>query len=287
MRFATNPSNPYFRQWAIDYTKRYLAAHPNARGLFVDNSAGNPLVAQGVVAESIASYTQDYGSLLKAIGQSISPNWLLANTAGGGLSADPIVSQNLAYFEESALRPLSGTYQQFENLAALIAHRAALQSPPPYAVLDALPTGGSPTDPRTQIATLAEYYLLADPNRTFLDPFGGSNPSSSWSQHFFGAITYNVGKPTGTWSLFASGADPNDVRFAYRVYQRQYSNALVLYKPLSSTLNGSAAGSLNSSTATTHRLNGTYRALQADGTLGPPITSITLRNGEGAILIKA
>jgi hypothetical protein len=287
MRFATNPSNPYFRQWAIDYTRRYLAAHPNARGLFVDNSAGNPLVAQGVVAEAIASYTQDYGSLLKAIGQSISPNWLLANTAGGGLNADPVVSQNLAYFEESALRPLSGTYQQFENLAALIAHRAALQSPPPYAVLDALPTGGSPTDPRTQIATLAEYYLLADPNRTFLDPFGGSNPSSSWSQHFFGAITYNVGKPIGTWSLFASGADPNDVRFAYRVYQRQYSNALVLYKPLSSTLNGSAAGSLNSSTATTHRLNGTYRALQADGTLGPPITSIRLRNGEGAILIKA
>jgi hypothetical protein len=287
MRFATNPSNPYFRQWVTDYTKRYLAAHPLLSGLFVDNSTGNPLVSQTTVAESIASYTNDYGSLLKVVGQAIGPKWLLANTAGGGLSTDPVVSQNAAYYEEFALRPLSASYQQFENTAALIAHRASLQTPPPFAVLDALPTGGSATDPRTQLATLAEYYLLADPRRTFLDPFGGSAPASSWSQHFFGAITYNVGRPVSAWSVFASGADPNDMRFAYRVYERQYSNALVLYKPLSSTLNGSATGGLSDSTATTHALGGSYRALRADGTLGPVITSITLRNGEGAILIKA
>jgi hypothetical protein len=286
MRFETNPSNPFFRQWAIDYTTRYLAAHPRLSGLFVDNSAGSPLVSQGVVAESIASYTNDYGSLLKAVGQAIAPHWLLANTAGGGLTADPVVSQNVAYFEESSLRPLAASYQQFENTAALIAHRASLQTPPPYAVLDALPTGGSATDPRTQIAALAEYYLLADPHRTFLDPFGGSAPASSWTQHFFGAITYNVGQPQGVWSVFASGADPNNLSFAYRVYARRYTNALVLYKPLSSTLNGSAVGSAGNGTATTHALGGSYRVLQANGTLGPVVTSITLRNGEGAILIK-
>ncbi|HEX5273138.1 MAG TPA: hypothetical protein VFW33_21730, partial [Gemmataceae bacterium] len=46
-------------------------------------------------------------------------------------------------------------------------------------VLDSVPAGGSPTDPRTQIATLAEYYLLADPTRTFLDPFGGDAPATA------------------------------------------------------------------------------------------------------------
>jgi hypothetical protein len=287
MRFATNPSNPYFRQWAIDYTQRYLASHPFTAGLFVDNSGGNPIVSQNQVAESIASYTADYGSLLNAIGKAIAPNWLMANTSGSGLGSDPVVSGSPAYFEEFALRPLSGSYQQFEDLAALVAHRAALQSPAPFAILDALPAGGSPTDARTQIATLAEYYLLADPNRTFLDPFGGYAPATSWGQHFFNAITYDVGQPLGTWSLFASGVDPNDSRFTYRIYERQYSNALVLYKPLSSTSNASATGSTSNNTATWHQLGGTYRALQADGTLGPPITSITLRNGEGAILIKA
>ena len=58
-------------------------------------------------------------------------------------------------------------------LAALVAARTALRQPAPYAVLDSLPTGGDPTDPRTELATLAEYYLLADPNNTFLDFFGG------------------------------------------------------------------------------------------------------------------
>jgi hypothetical protein len=287
MRFATNPSNPYFRRWAIDYTQRYLAAHPYTAGLFVDNSGGSPLVSPGQVAESVWSYSADYGSLLNSIGQAIAPHWLMANTSGAGLTADPVVTQTPGYFEEFALRPLSGSYMQFEDLAAVVAHRAALQSPAPYAVLDALPAGGSATDPRTQIATLAEYYLLADSTHTFLDPFGGDAPATSWSQHFFNAITYNVGQPRGSWSLLSGGLDPNDNRFTYRVYARQYDNALVLYKPLSSTSNGSATGSNSNNTATWQALNGTYRALQADGTLGPPVTGVTLRNGEGAILVRA
>jgi hypothetical protein len=287
MRFATNPSNPYFREWAIQYTESYLAANPTLAGLFVDNSGDNVPAAQGHVAESVATYAADYGSMLGAIGKAISPDWLLANSSGAGAGADPVIANTAGYFEEFALRPLSGSYQQFEDLAAVVAHRATLQSPSPYAILDALPTGGSPTDPRTQIATLAEYYLLANPTSTFLDPFGGYAPATGWDQHFFDAINYNVGQPVGTWSLFASGLDPNDNRFIYRVYQRQYTNALVLYKPLSSTPNGSAVGSTSSNTATYFSLNGSYRELQANGTLGPVVTGVTLRNGEGAILIKA
>jgi hypothetical protein len=287
MRFATNPANPYFRAWAIDYTKRYLAAHPALDGLFVDNSGDNVPAAQWQVVESVANYAADYGALLGAVNQAIGPSWLMANASGAGAGADPVIANTAGYFEEFALRPLSGSYQQFEDVAAVVAHRAGLRSPSPIAVLDALPTGGSPTDPRTQIATLAEYYLLADPTSTFLDPFGGYAPATGWDQHFFGAINFDVGRPQGPWSLFASGLDPNDARFVYRVYQRQYSNALVLYKPLSSTPNGSAVGSTSNNTATRFSLNGSYRMLQANGTLGPVVTSLTLRNGEGAILVKA
>jgi hypothetical protein len=285
MRFATDPTSPDFRAWAVNYATRVLAGQPKAAGLFVDNSNDVAPVGAGAVRESVSSYSTDYAALLTAVAQAVTPDWLLVNTAGGGAAADPLVGRSTAYFEEFALRPLSASYQQFESTAALIAHRASLHSPSPYAVLDALPTGGSATDPRTQIAALAEYYLLADPQRTFLDPFGGSAPATSWSQHFFGAITYNVGQPKGAWSVFASGTDPNNLNFGYRVYARQYDNALVLYKPLSSTPNGSAVGSLSDTTATTHALGGTYRALQADGTLGPVVTSVTLRNGEGAVLI--
>jgi hypothetical protein len=47
-----------------------------------------------------------------------------------------------------------------------------------------------------------------------------------------------------------------------------------------------ASGELGDATATTHALGGAYFPLLADGSLGAPVTSVTLRNGEGSILIK-
>jgi hypothetical protein len=285
MRFVTNPSTLGYRQWAADFNVRYLNAHPLDSALFVDNSGGNSPVGGVQVAEPTASYTTDYAGLLNAIGQAIAPRWILANTAGGGTSADPVIQRVQAYFDEFVIRPLAANYQQFEDIASTFARRAALTSPSPYAILDSMPTNGSPTDSRTQLATLAYYYLLADPTTTFLDFYGGFAPGTSWTQHWSPAAAYNIGAPQGAWSLFASGTDPDNTALTFRVYQRSFANALVLYKPLSADATGTILGSLN--TATTFALNGTYRPLQADGTLGAPETSVTLRNGEGAILIRS
>jgi hypothetical protein len=284
-RPATNPSSAAFKAWAADYDLRLLKSEPQADGLFVDNSSGKPPADPGTVLEPVATYAQDYGAVLNVVGRAIAPRWVLANTSGGQTVADGVVSQNSAYFEESALRPLASNWQQFEDLADLISHRASLQSPAPYAVLDSLATGGSPTDPRTQLATLAEYYLMADPKTTFLDFYGGQEPATSWSRHFSRAAAFDVGQPVGGWSLFASGRDASNSRLTYHVYERHYTGALILYKPLSHTQGVSKDGTLGSNTATVQRLNGTYRPLRADGTLGSPVTSITLRNGEGAILV--
>jgi hypothetical protein len=287
-RFATNPSFLPFQSWAVSFFTQYLKSLPKAGGLFMDNSGGNAFVNSTQVLENVANYSSAYGSLLAAIDKAIAPRWILANTSGGsGTTADGVVKQNPAYFEEFALRPLAQSWQQFEDLAATVAHRAGLQTPSPYAVLDVLPQGGSATDPRTQLATLAEYYMLGDPHTTFLDPFGGSAPATSWSQHWIPAAAYNIGHPTGEWSLFASGADGGNRALTYRVYQRSYSNALVLYRPLSYAQGASAPGLLSSTSATYFALQGTYRALNADGTLGPAVTGVTLRNGEGAIMVKA
>ena len=96
----------------------------------------------------------------------------------------------------------------------------------------------------------------------------------------------NVGKPTGTMQLFATGTDPFSPSLTYKVFSRTYDNALVLYKPLSYA-QGLGEGTLNLQTATTHALGGSYRQVNADGSLGPVITSITLMNGQGAVLVKA
>jgi hypothetical protein len=283
MRFVTNPGDAAFRAWAVDYDRRFLNGNPLADGLFIDNSSGKTAAVAGSVLEPVGSYSSDYGSLLYEIGRAIAPKWIVANTAGGGASANPTIQRVQGYFEEFAIRALAHSYPLFEGVAAQVASRAALTSPAPYAVLDSYPQGGAPTDPRTEMATLAYYYLLADPGTTFLDYDGGYDTTGPWSRHWFGAMGHDIGQPAGSWSLFATGADPSNPALTYRVYQRSYANALVLYKPLS--YGNGVTGTLADATATTHPLGGAYYPLQADGTLGSPVTSVTLRNGEGAILI--
>jgi hypothetical protein len=125
---------------------------------------------------------------------------------------------------------------------------------------------------------------LADPESTMLMYNGGNETSTSWERHWIPAAAVDVGQPQGDWERFAEGQDPSNKQLGYRVYGREYDNALVLYKPLSYTRN--QTGTTENNTATTHQLNGTYRVLNADGTLGRTVTSITLRNGEGAVLMK-
>lgn len=284
-RFATNVSNASYRTWAVDYHQRLIRATPQAAGFFVDNALGKVAIDPATVAESMANYSVDTGSLLGAMNKALAPKWLIANTAGGGQSVNPIIANGVTYLEEFALRPVSANHVQFEDLAATVAARRQLNGGKAYEILDSLPTQGvDANDPRLQMTTLAMYYLLADPNLSFLMLNGGNEPASAWNRHWIPAINYNVGRPTNTWSLFASGKDPTNSTLDFKVFQRTYQNALVLYKPVAYTRG--VNGTIADNTATTHALGGVYRELRADGTLGPNITSVRLRNGEGKILVR-
>lgn len=284
MRFATNSADGGFRNWAVDHARRFLAAHPGADGLFLDNSYGRLQTDSRGLRESTAKYADDYASLARSIDSGIGTKWILANTSGSGDNAEPLAKYGISYVDEFALRPLAANWQQFTDVAVQLAERLQLMSNNGYAVLDTYPAGGSPTDPRTQIASLAYYYLLADPERTFVMFNGGFEPSSTWSRHWTEAVKYDVGKPRGAWSVFATGKDPERTYLDYKVLQRQYDRALVLYKPVSYAIGHT--GTISDKTVTYHKLPGSYRELHADGTLGPVVTSIRLRNGEGAILVK-
>ncbi len=282
MRFATNPSNASFQTWMVQYMQQLLQSAPFSDGLFIDNSNTPPPLPGNNILESLANYGTDYATLLNKIAVALGPTKLvMPNTYTPG-----VIQQTAGFFEEVALKPLAHTYDQFESVAGKIATWEASRSPAPLAVLDMDASGGSPTDPRTEMAGLAYYYLLADPQNTFIDPFGGDEPGSDLTRHWFNALTFNVGQPVGPWSMLLQGTDPSNSAFTYRVYQRTYTNALVLFKPLSENSSG-AAGTIADNTATTIQLNGSYRLLNVDGSLGGVITSVSLRNGEGAILVKA
>jgi hypothetical protein len=187
--------------------------------------------------------------------------------------------------EEFAIRAVAHHHGQFEDVAALVAERLAVNDPSSYLVLDSLPAGGSPDDGRTQLATLAYYYLLADPDRTFLMFFGGAEPASPWKRHWSDAVPVDVGKPAGKWRQRDKGSDPTDAGLEWRLFEREYSKALILYKPLSYA-RGKRPGVPADNTATEHELVGKYRPVRPDGSVGEPVTKVRLRNGEGAILLK-
>lgn len=287
MRFATNVADLGFRAWAADYHARFLAATPLADGFFVDNSIGRLAVDPDTLAERLDGYAADYGSLLGAVNKRLAAGgkWLIANTAGGNTTAEPVIRNGVSYLEEFALRPLSANHVQFDDLNATLEYRRQISGGRAYEILDSLPTQNvDANDPRMQIATLAMYYTVADPELSFLMMNGGNEPASSWRRHFTQAAEFDVGRPRSDPSQFATGADPANRNLTYKVYKREYTNALVFYKPLSYTRG--QTGGTGTNTATTHQLNGTYRPVRADGTLGAPTRTVTLRNGEGAILAR-
>ncbi len=288
LRFATNVSDPGFRAWAADYHARFAASQPLVRGFFVDNSIGRLAVDPAGVREPLTNYSADYGSLLGAINRrlAVGGRWLIANTVGGNASAEPIVRNGVSYLEEFALRPLSANHVQLDDLMATLSYRRQLSGGKAYEILDTLPTNGvDATDPRMETSSLAMYYLVADPNLSFLMVNGGNEPASSWTRHWIGAVTYDVGRPLGAAAVVATGQDPANRGLVYKVYGRRYENALVLYKPVSYTRG--VSGTTADATATVHRLDGWYRIVNADGSLGPRVNQVALRNGEGVILAKA
>ncbi len=286
MRFVVNPASAAVKLWNAESQTRTLQQNPQADGLFLDNSHGKLPFAGTPVKESVASFTQDYAALVASVTKAIAPKWTVSNTSGSIAEGDPVAKASTAVFEEFALRPNSSNWAQVKDIADLVARRLASDSPSPYVILDTYSGGVAMDDPRSQMGSLAYYYLLADPDKTFLMFNGGQSPAAPWRSVWVPAATVDVGKPTGAMTTWATGADPEKPNLTYQVLRREYGNAIVLFKPLSYKI-ATGTGTAGDATATTHQLGGNFHRLNADGTRGPVISSITLRGGEGAVLMRA
>jgi hypothetical protein len=137
---------------------------------------------------------------------------------------------------------------------------------------------------RDRITGLCAYFMAKNgPTYFFSYPgqwYGYDKRVKSW----FDAMAYDIGQPVGKFYTFAQGNDPASPGSTkhYIILARQYDKALVLFKP-AYDWNTSIYDSRSS---TTHSLGAAYRPLNADGTLGGVISSISLKNWDGAILIS-
>lgn len=128
----------------------------------------------------------------------------------------------------------------------------------------------------------------------------GVNINNTFSTtHWYPNYEYPLGEPvvrnekdywgvenTDRFFLYETHADPthpNNRQYDYEVLGREYENALVLANFCQRTNAGIANVGAN---RVPIQLDGKYRRLLEDNTLGPVITEIELGTGEGAILIK-
>jgi hypothetical protein len=150
---------------------------------------------------------------------------------------------------------------------------------------------------RGRLFTLALYYLVHNANTFYqYESYNGHNYQVHVSQWQWNpAVMYNVGSPdrvpdgfvdfegkAGSTEHyeFAAGPDPYDPSLTYRVFARKFTGALVLVKLL-------PVGSVvDDRSATVHELGRNYHVLLADGSVSQdPVSSVTLRNNEGVILV--
>jgi hypothetical protein len=118
-----------------------------------------------------------------------------------------------------------------------------------------------------------------------------SVPSSTTFTYKDG-VTGLPGSGGGTASSLATAYNHTDSGSTYvsEVYQRQFTvgskTVIVFFQPLSqnqaSGLDGSPGGDAN-----TISLGGSYQILNSDGSLSSPVTSITISNQQGMILISS
>ncbi len=134
---------------------------------------------------------------------------------------------------------------------------------------------------RQKMGELASYYLIrpVDP-ATFYFETNNANWDVSPTAHWLRAQEVDVGTPTQRRQriLNTVGADGQQVV----VWARHYTQAYILAR---TTTDWTGEGYSDAS-AHPIPLPSPMRLLQHDGTLGPVITQISLRKGEGAVLFK-
>jgi hypothetical protein len=98
-------------------------------------------------------------------------------------------------------------------------------------------------------------------------------------EQWFLAIEHDVGQPTSDYYTHSTGVDPNG--WNYTVFARDYTKAKILFRPKGRW----DYHTYDASTSITSTLDGEYHVLQPDGSVGGGISTVSLKNSEGVILI--
>lgn len=294
-RYALNPGDAAVRAYEAD---RMVRIAQGADGVFLDEFGAGGIhghLNPGTLEyPALKGYDADLTRLLADAKQALGAKILMINTAAYRNPPDRemILAAGAAHLE-GMNNPISGDMEgRWTFLDDLLRHGALLElvSQNSWGEVNSRrsvfatysPGNYSSSAARWKVFELASYYMVvpASPDRLLLDM------ANSWSVPFsevwLRAQEADIGHPRGARAVTAKGKDPTG--HDYRVWARPFDRALVLIRPVV----GWDKQRFDDTTAVTVPLphGQSFRPLHDDGTLGSPVTQVTLRNSEAAILVK-
>ena len=290
MRFVVNPADPGQRAYQVDRLSRVAQGQD---GVFLDEFGGGMSGASKPCDEfaTSAEYMTAETQLISQVHDAIKPRFLLINIAEYWTPADSalVVAAGGAHLERANFPftdRLPSRWTQIDHLLAqnVYTEFVTLWTYTDWVRSKTFPSfqGGMYSSPleRGQLVQLASYYMAVpkDPERYSYDQQNMWNvrPDTVWMP----ALEADVGHPRETRHVIASGVDAAAQK--YSIYARDFDNAYILIRPQLDWRKQTYADS----TGITVPLPAPMRPLHRDGTLGDPVSSVTLRNVEAAILFK-
>jgi hypothetical protein len=285
-----NPADEGARLYQVDRFQRITA---NEAGAFVDEASSDMTGhTAGTIEFPMASdFEAPQTATFAAIKRGIGSKTLMINTAEYTRPFDRAnaIAAGSAHLERLNNALFSGTAQTWQWVESLMNQGVFVDFVTLYSsqYVNSIPTtyphGNSATPAqRMKLWELASYYMVVPSTPQLLTLQLENAWSSPYSSLWLRAQEADIGHPLGARVLASRGTDP--LGQAYAVYTREMDRALVIMR----VNQGWGSHSYTDGTAVTIPLPATdqWVPLNADGTLGSPVTSVTLRNVEAAILIK-
>jgi hypothetical protein len=286
-RWPINPGDAGLQAY---HRERLGGVAADADGLFLDEHSSGDLRSRldpGRLVEYAdwPAYERDMLVLLRALRTTLGPRKrMLLNTAEYVTSFDAqMVGVAGGTHAEAFNNPFYPEMEKRWRFAESVLAAGAWMDLPPGGDTPAGYTRGNSGTPtaRRRLWELASYYLIAPaaPGPLAYNP--GRNSKQPYAERWVAAVEVDVGRPDGVRRVFAEGRDGSGR--AYRVWARHYGGALVLVRPI---VERRPTG-YGDETGVELRLppGSTYRPLDADGRVGPPVTRLVLRASESAILL--
>jgi uncharacterized repeat protein (TIGR01451 family) len=106
-------------------------------------------------------------------------------------------------------------------------------------------------------------------------PYVSTSQTAYYENYYYGAFDFDPGVALGPYYAYYQ-----DKTKGINIYGRDYTKVIALVNPSGET------SSPSSSLDATVSLPGTFQELQPDGTLGPAVTSVTVKNKYGVVMVR-